>query len=816
MGRGWRTRVQDELTKLPSRALLSCSRQSGIEAICEALNGRELPLVSVWVSQTPVTEGALVAALKASIARSLGPSLTIDATSLAQMNAVLCEYQRYVGPIRLIIGWAGALGPFVTALTSRLDSRSELIVVHDEAEPPIEFEGLTACELPSLKLTLEEATFEAGNRLSQAELAKVLAACDGSYLGLQAALFGLAAPSSGAALEQHGANSLLPAQIVDGFVNRAMWTAAFDWSCMWTPDRLPAIIGQAGNALFNQGEHAYLLGRLSGVPSEIKNHPELAFWRFAAASAVGQQWLLMPRVRQILLQAEAPQLRATVAMAHPGLDMLSETSRAIAGAETPVTLRAHGFALGMQGERDMPLVMFREAMRLAEFEGAHHLVIACGIDIAQLEIRRGRYHEAANWARWAVSEMVRRKVRDHTRRLSAVATLAYVTLLIGDAAEARAILDGVEAGAELINVPGLEALVSTMGDVDLVTGDLGRSESMYQMHFEAAPMEVSAVTALDLVALRLAQNDLDQAEMIADRAYVISRGGSVQERALGQLLRGMVWARKLDENAATELRAALDALLQEGTAVHIAQAACWAAICKFESNDHVAATKILSDYATYLDPLSDSGWQLLSANHPRLAELRAVNAKSRATIGLQFLGGQHLQTQSGQVQLSKRNSEIIALLAANPEGLSAERLHAYQHGDEGDASRTKVAVSRLRKVLPISSSPYRIDLPFRADFVELLDCLASGDFQAALNLYRGVLLPGSDAPAIIDLRQFIEESLKQAILASNDSDALIQLGTTLDADLEVWLSARASLPPTDYRQSAITARIRRIRANWSD
>jgi len=116
--------------------------------------------------------------------------------------------------------------------------------------------------------------------------------------------------------------------------------------------------------------------------------------------------------------------------------------------------------------------------------------------------------------------------------------------------------------------------------------------------------------------------------------------------------------------------------------------------------------------------------------------------------------------------------------------------------------------------VPISASPYRIEVPFECDFKLVLALLAAGKVHRAVQHYSGPLLPGSDAPGVVELRLHVEECLRRAVIGSQDPDLLIQFATAVGDDLELWESARASLPGGDYRLPLVIARIRRVREAW--
>jgi len=87
--------------------------------------------------------------------------------------------------------------------------------------------------------------------------------------------------------------------------------------------------------------------------------------------------------------------------------------------------------------------------------------------------------------------------------------------------------------------------------------------------------------------------------------------------------------------------------------------------------------------------------------------------------------------------------------------------------------------------------------------------------RQALSLYRGPLLPDSEAPAVVELREYIDESLRQAVLASGDHEAMLELAKrTDDQDLELLEAAARHMPQNDPQSPLLRARIRQIRRDW--
>jgi hypothetical protein len=163
------------------------------------------------------------------------------------------------------------------------------------------------------------------------------------------------------------------------------------------------------------------------------------------------------------------------------------------------------------------------------------------------------------------------------------------------------------------------------------------------------------------------------------------------------------------------------------------------------------------------------------------------------------------------LNLPPRWSEILAILAMRPEGVSGERLLLEVYGDSGRPTNLKAAISKLRRTIPIISRPYRLKVSCRADFLELERLLQEGRVREALALYHGPLLPASDAEGVVETRHMLEASLRQSVLASRDVQALMDLANRLGDDLEVWEAALRAMPDTDPRYPLARARAEQAR-----
>ncbi|HWU22785.1 MAG TPA: transcriptional regulator, partial [Nocardioides sp.] len=113
-----------------------------------------------------------------------------------------------------------------------------------------------------------------------------------------------------------------------------------------------------------------------------------------------------------------------------------------------------------------------------------------------------------------------------------------------------------------------------------------------------------------------------------------------------------------------------------------------------------------------------------------------------------LLGNAEVRLDGQRLLLTRRQTEVLALLALHPDGLSLEQLHAALYGDQAVTFSTlKAEVSHLRHALggQLSSRPYRLTLPVSTDVDLVLSLLRRGRVRAATEAYGGDLLPGTDS-----------------------------------------------------------------------
>jgi transcriptional regulator of acetoin/glycerol metabolism len=167
-------------------------------------------------------------------------------------------------------------------------------------------------------------------------------------------------------------------------------------------------------------------------------------------------------------------------------------------------------------------------------------------------------------------------------------------------------------------------------------------------------------------------------------------------------------------------------------------------------------------------------------------------------VGLQLrlLGNAEATLDGARLLLNRRQTEILAVLALHPDGLSLDRLHALVYGDHAvTLSTLKAEVSHLRAALggQLASRPYRLTLPVQTDIEYVLDALQRGELAEAISRYGGDLLPGTESPALVELGEYLAVSMREALLANPEPSAVIRYSELAPYDVEVLEVCLAAL-----------------------
>lgn len=169
-------------------------------------------------------------------------------------------------------------------------------------------------------------------------------------------------------------------------------------------------------------------------------------------------------------------------------------------------------------------------------------------------------------------------------------------------------------------------------------------------------------------------------------------------------------------------------------------------------------------------------------------------------LELKLLGQPGVQLNGARLRLTRRQTEILALLALNPDGLELAELHARLYGDRTVSLGTlKAEMSQLRALLSghLESRPYRIGLDVRCDVTDVLHRLRAGDVAGAVERYSGELLPGSESPALREFGNFVTVAVRNALLSDPHPGAVQRYLELTPYDLDLLGNPNGRRPTSD-------------------
>ncbi|HMJ36603.1 MAG TPA: helix-turn-helix domain-containing protein [Baekduia sp.] len=213
------------------------------------------------------------------------------------------------------------------------------------------------------------------------------------------------------------------------------------------------------------------------------------------------------------------------------------------------------------------------------------------------------------------------------------------------------------------------------------------------------------------------------------------------------------------------------------------------------------------------------------------APVRLVHVRGEAAVGerdvtgarpaspcpmLYALGRERgaLRVTGRTIELSRRHTEILVLLATHPHGMTTEELAVALYGEAGRPASVRVELCRLRKIAPrIFTERNRVKLEVEADFLIVQRLLRAGRALAAVQGYPSALLPRSEAPGVVDARDELEAWVRSAVMTSDDPAALwawLESGSGWD-DALAWKRFLADLEFADPRRALAVSRLARLR-----
>lgn len=790
----------------------------GSHRIVASLRRVEQPLVWVDFGQSEGSDDRAIGNLLSDAVRDgLGAPLFGRGVETSYAIAVMERYLGVLQPLTLAITGADVVPQCVDRLVETFRSPNTVVIqAHDIGVFGDWLDRAQVLGPNQLRMRLEEAIEAFGADTPRPEIANAVAWASGA-IGLVEQKMGLPTRTAPKPLrptdsvEMSATNS---GAAIDALILRNRWFEAFEVAVAELPSRILETIDEAGHSAFDRGEFDRFWRSVSTIRRSDQRHDAVQYWRFSAAVAVNKWRAILGEIDDYLDSNEAPDLRALRSTVDVTPTSLKAAERAFDRRKSVGTLSALGFLYSLNSVSDRAVPLLKQAIEMAEREGRQRLAILAASNLVLAYMSDGRYIRVRYWASWALRQLVAHGIQDELLRLSVTNMAAYASLLTDSVVAAEQALATVAVDDRLLGIPSMEGIVSTLGDLEIVRGRPREALEHYSRLVTKSERRQLPIAANDLVRAYIMGGDIQAAIDIASEAYEVGSSASGFEQHVGKLALGTALMESNDDRSEVLLSDALTHFLEFPFSTYCAQASIQLARLMLIRGRMAEAKSVLVRASDFLDELGGSGWALLGGGRPEIAMLRAMFRTSDPEVQLQLLGNRSVCGVNGIVQMSLRSAELIAVLAHRPSGVRSEELAVALYGDAANVGTLKAAVSRARRYIKIDGGPYRIGSSFRADHVEVLDLLRNNRVQGALELYRGPLLPESQAPAIVELREHLEEAMRQAVLSSEDPDTIIDFANQQGNDLELWEEARRSTSPNDPRRPLVNARIRRILRNW--
>ncbi len=450
---------------------------------------------------------------------------------------------------------------------------------------------------------------------------------------------------------------------------------------------------------------------------------------------------------------------------------------------------------------DPTLSAITSNLAVAERRGHHLAAARLSSRLAGILAGYGRYRAAAHWIEWGLHLHGRKNAPACMESLQVLVEWAAIQAMLGDVAAVEAAVD--ESGNNL--PPQLRWLVDRARVHLLIVRQriveaLALCESLWR---QVGRRDFLLQLAPQYTQLLVQSGRLSEASVVAERAMAFGQDGD-EDHARALLALGIALSQSNPARSSQALESAragrLPVAARVQAVVHLA-----AAYDRTGRTDE--ARRILNDERSLLSEISPAGLAYLGGQQPDAVALDRP-------MELRFLGSREASVRGAIEPLRLRFAEIVTVLATHPEGMTAEQLTIAVYGESHDPACCKTELSRLRRAIPIRNRPYRLTLPVWADFLEITALLKADDLSAAIELYRGPLLPESEAPEVCDLRAVLDESLREAVLQRGKPEHLWSLVSRMREDLELWEAMWRRLQEGDPRRPLALAQIHSLRRAW--
>jgi tetratricopeptide (TPR) repeat protein len=591
---------------------------------------------------------------------------------------------------------------------------------------------------------------------------------------------------------------------------------ALERTCKVFPEGMPWLLEHIGPQLGAVGQWDKMAKLFSGLPRRVRQSERVLQWRLECALELNQGHHLLREVEAFLAQHEAPELRALYGQLKYRLGdpeaSLRETERAVKAWESVRTLYYYGVALYARDVKASKEVLMK-GLRLAERQGNFFWAAKSATVLSAHLCVLGEYQAAAQWAEWAVRAIDREGIVNSHLCSRAVNEWAFGRLMAGETigAEARlreTIRLNTDQDANIF-------VMGTLADVLLASGRALEAATYYRQLWENQSDRNGIAARTDLFVRCLIElGQLDEAQAVAEQSIKLSEENPLVFNRRAKLALGMVLALRAPGRAIQVLEGVFRELKEPLLAWRYVQAGLYLARAYQSLGDLLMAREVIEELRPHLDSIGATGLYYLCGPADLFHDIVGWIRGGLPRLELRLLGRPEVRLDGKLLNLGHRSQEILALLALNLEGLNLDQLAVALYGDGADKAKAKMNLYALKKQVSIEGYPYRLGLSVWADFLEVPRLVREGKLREAIGLAKGPLLPDSEAPPLVEQRDYLNELLRQAALQDEDLEARLVLAERAQDDLEMWEASLSVMPSHDPRRLSAAAKAGTLVANY--
>lgn len=589
-----------------------------------------------------------------------------------------------------------------------------------------------------------------------------------------------------------------PEDVIHALVRQKRHMDALELAVQALPRLVEGLVGTAGREFQRRG----MLGRLHLLLSSLEppwsGLGETLEWRLVAGVAASDWHGLLPEVDAHLAEWPAPDLRARRAALLPPRDRLEVAREALRLARTPLTLWQAG---RLEPDEEAAITLLQESTGLAEDSGLPYEAARSAGSLAERYLHGGNMQACLHWSEWALSLLDAAGAAEPERRARIMNNLAFTQLLVGDTAGSA---DRLEEAVALLPPAATDVRASsllTLAALRLEEGDARAAAEACEAAEAGAPRRLLARTVHTRVLIWLRLGETERARAAVEQAGVLAEGEQSAVTDSSRLAAAMFGVIDGTDGA----QPVLEAILADRTAGADLRLSAWLYLLPGTDTVPELPPELRASGAA----LTPRGLKALAAPADVFAPVLQKLGGADVPLKLRAFGQPAASFRGEDIHLPLRLWETLAVIALHKDGIADEELHDVLVRDSGTfgLSALRTHVSRLRALLPVSESPYRLLCGFSFDATEFRQCLRQGDLRGAAGLFTGPFLPRSRAPGILELREQFEGEFEQAALASTDAEPVFLAAERAGDDLLLWERCLELLPAGDPRRSMAAARL---------